>query len=214
MGNIGLIDKLGYYMEHSEDENVVQSLFSEEERQILNTIREFERLRAAEQENAEKSGIEGTLQRLEVEKDISFQLKNHLIQQIDILLAKEDAGAWMEILTWYQWINAKQMLHRFWEFHILKIVLDIFIAELKVSYSDGSPVSVLAIHSMEELLQIYFSTVFLLRRIEYGVEPIDEIVGFVKEYKLSPVFISGVVREAKINDKERVLKVIESWCFK
>ena len=97
---------------------------------------------------------------------------------------------------------------------MLKIVLDIFIAELKACYSHATPVFVLSLHSMEEVCETYFMTVFLLRRIEYGVAPIDETMDNIKRWKLSYIWIQNIIKEAKINDKERVLEIIESWCLK
>jgi hypothetical protein len=201
-------------MEHLENKDAWKDMFSIEEMNILNTVREFEQLRAVMlQEGEEAAGIEATLQRVEREKAISFQLKGVLFERINILLEKESIEAWYEILTWYQWLNAKQLLHRFWEFHMLKIFLDVFIAELKEFYNSQAPISVLLFHSMTELSEVYFKTVFLLRRIEYGIEPVDEIVDYIGKYRLSPIYIQHIVNESKINDKEKVIKTVESWCF-
>jgi len=97
---------------------------------------------------------------------------------------------------------------------MLKLMLDIFVAELKEFYGNGSSISVLAFHSMSELSEVYFTTIFLLRRIEYEVEPVDEIIRHIEEYKLSPIYIMYIVQEAKINDKDKVIKTVENWCWK
>lgn len=201
-------------MEHLENKDAWKDMFSIEEMNILDAVWEFEQLRAVMlQEGEEAAGIEATLQRVEREKAISFQLKGVLFEQINILLEKESIVAWYEILTWYQWLNAKQLLHRFWEFHMLKIFLDVFIAELKEFYNSQTPISVLLFHSMTELSEVYFTTVFLLRRIEYGIAPVDEIVDYIGKYRLSLIYIQHIVNESKINDKEKVIKTVESWCF-
>ena len=212
MDNMRLVDKLNYYVEHSTHSQLISPLFSEKEWLILNTVHDFENLRITmAQDTSTKSGIESTLQRMEKEKEISFQLKQQFINQIDCLLAQESIEAWLDILTWYQWLDAKQLLHRFWEFHILKIVLDIFISELKAFSNNESTVSVLTLHSMEEIANTYFSILFLLRRIEYDIEPVDAITDSVKKFCLSPIFIHHIIKKAKIYNKEKVSKVITNW---
>ena len=212
MNSMRLVDKLNYYVEHSTSGQLISPLFSENEWLILNTVHDFENLRITMvQDTSTKSGIESTLQRMEKEKEISFQLKQQFINQIDNLLAQETIDAWLDILTWYQWLDAKQLLHRFWEFHILKIVLDIFISELKAFSSNEGTVSVLTLHSMEEIANTYFTILFLLRRIEYDIEPVDVITDSVKNFGLSPIFIHHIIKKAKIYNKEKVSKVITNW---
>ncbi len=214
MSKMNLIDKLGYYMEHIKNRDDWSGMFSIEETKILDVVYEFNRLRSEMTQESESAGMEATLQRLEEEKDISFQLKEAVFEQMNNLLSKESIEAWYEILTWYQWLNAKQVLHRFWEFHMLKLLLDIFVDELKEFYENGTPISVLALHSMAELAEVYFTTIFLLRRIEYKVEPMDEIIRHIEKYKLSSIYILHIVQEAKINNKKKVIKTVESRCWK
>lgn len=214
MGKMSLIDKLGYYMEHTGDRDEWCGMFTVEEAQILDRVYEFNKLRETTVQESETTGIEATLERVEQEKSISFRLKEVVLEQMNILLAQGSVEAWYEILTWYQWINANQLLHRFWEFHMLKLMLDIFIAELKEFYGNERAISVLALHSMAELSEVYFTTIFLLRRIEYEVEPVDEIIRHIEEYNLSPIYIMYIIQESKINDKEKVLKTVEDRCWK
>lgn len=211
---MSLVDKLGYYIEHIEDRDDWCGMFSVEEINILDIVYDFNKQRAVMGQESEVAGIEAILQRVEQEKSVSFQLKEAVLKQINILLSKKSIEAWHEILTWYQWLNANQLIHRFWEFHMLKLMLDIFVAELKEFYGNGSYISVLDLHSMAELSEVYVTTIFLLRRIEYEVEPVDEIIRHIEEYKLSPIYIMYIVQESKINDKEKVIKTVESWCWK
>jgi len=63
-------------MEHMENRADWCSMFSVEEIHILDIVYEFNKQRATmEQESEEATGIEATLQRVEQEKSISFQLK-------------------------------------------------------------------------------------------------------------------------------------------
>ena len=211
---MNLVDKLGYYMEHIANRDDWCNMFSVEEVKILDVVYEFNRLRATMTGENDTAGMEATLQRVEQEKSISFQLKEAVFEQINKLLSKESIEAWYDIFAWYQWLTANQLSHRFWEFHMLKLMLDIFVAELKEFYSNGSFISVLTLHSMAELAEVYFTTIFLLRRIEYEVEPVDEIIRHIDEYKLSPIYIMYIVQEAKINDKDKVIKTVENWCWK
>lgn len=42
-----LIDKIGYYVENPEDENTLKNIFSQEERSLLDAVRELELIKAA-----------------------------------------------------------------------------------------------------------------------------------------------------------------------
>ena len=65
---------------------------------------------------------------------------------------------------------------------------------------------------MQELTDAYLKTIFLCRRIEYGIEPMDEIIEYAESKKLSMVFIHGIIDKAQIYNKEKVIKAIEDWC--
>lgn len=217
MNKCSLIDKIEYYLKHSKEDDVLKVMFSKEEWELLDTIRKFEDLRASRNEKddlgEDKAGRnERFLNRLEAEKDISFQLKEKLFCQMNKLLEAGSPEAWMDILAWYQLVNGKQLVHRFWEMHVLKTLLDIFTEELKTYCENGSPISVLRLHNLDELTEAYFKTIFYLRRIEYDIEPMNEIMNDIKKQRFSVTFISIILMETKIYDKEKVLEKIESWC--
>lgn len=210
-----LIDRIEYYMEHPEDEDYFNAAFIAEERNILCTVRDFERnrciMRLKEIRSPDKSrAAEEVLRVLEAEKGISFLLKGQIDAHIDFLLQQESAEAWMEILTWYQVIDGKGLIiDRFWEFSVLKTMLDAFVEELKLFYSGGKAISVLSIRSMKELTEVYFQTVFLLRRIEYDVDPADGMLYRLTEGKLSLAAVKIILRDAKITHREKVEKAID-----
>lgn len=221
MENSALIDKLEYYMGHSEDEKSMAVMFTEEEINILRTIKEFEQLRGImESEYAERGNggtdnaayIEEVFQRRERERDISFRLKGQFACQADLLLEEGMAENWLQVLTWYQLLKGKGLIvNRFWEFPVLETMLQAFLEELKLFYTNGQAISVLAMHSLEEITGTYFDIVFLLRRMEYGVEPIDGMVSYLSEKGLSMTVVRTVLEAARIFDKRKVKDLLEGW---
>ena len=67
---------------------------------------------------------------------------------------------------------------------------------------------------MQELTDAYFKVIFLCRRLEYGVEPEEEIMEYIQKMKFSDVVIHSIISEAQIFNKEKVLKAIEERCWK
>lgn len=177
--NEKLLDRIEYYMEYPADEEKIDMMFSTGEKNILRTIREFEKIRyemkwknekpVSKEDNAKF--IEEVFRNKEKERDISFQLKKEFTDWIDVLLEQGRIEAWLDILTWYRLLKGKNLIvDKFWEFPVLETMLKAFIEELKCFYSSGSSVSLLTVHSLEELTDVYFHLVFLLRRVEYELE--------------------------------------------
>lgn len=197
---------------------MLEHFFLPEEREVLRTICQLETLdclvtRKIEKDAERNSAVEAFI-RAEQEAEISFLLKEQFMHQMDILLSKGTVEAWLEIMIWYSLLEEKKMLvEDFWEFPVLRAVIDIFMRELGAFVEERvDRISVLSLHNMQELTDAYLKTIFLCRRIEYGVEPMDEIIGYMENKKLSMVFIHGIVDMAQIYNKEKVIKAIEEWC--
>ncbi len=216
-----IIDRIEYFIEHPEDENSLHAMFSAEERNILSTIRKFEQMRSciAEQGEIKNDKIEDgdkltemIFQKRERERGISFQLKEQMTEHIDCLLKQGKTEAWLDILAWYQLLKGKNLIiDRFWEFPVLATLLKAFKKELELYCSGGSPISVLSLHTMQELTDSYFAIVFALRRIEYDMEPMDELWRYLMKEGLSITVVKTVLEEARIYDKRKVQRTIESW---
>ncbi len=210
-----LIEKIEYCLEHSENETKLQTMFQPTEWDVLLAMKEYKQcLRQIEKNSSQektdvKRNMERQLERMDEEKETILLLREKMLLHLDVLLAIGTIEAWCEILVWYRFVIQEKLATRFWEFYILKIVLDIFVKEC----NKGMNISVLHLNSMKEINEIYFKTVFLLRRIEYEIEPMDELADFVAEQRLSFLFVQGVLKEAQICDKNKVKQVIEGWCW-
>lgn len=207
---ISLIEKIEYTMNYPEDETVLRNMFQPSEWEVLLAMKAYkECLREYTQvTTGEKESMESQLERLDAEKEAILYLREKMLVQLDVLLEVGTVASWCDILVWYRFVIQEKLATRFWEFYILKIVLDIFIEEC----NKGVEASGLGFHSIKELNEIYYRTVFLLRRIEYELEPIDEIRAYVGEKKLSSIFVLGVLKEAQIYDKNKVRQAIKGWC--
>lgn len=215
------IDRIEYFIENPDDENSLYAMFSAEEKNILRTIRKFEKMRKCiiEQRIIKIDKIEDSnkltemiFQKRESERDISFQLKEQMIKHIDYLLKKGKMEAWLDILAWYQLLEGKNLIvDKFWEFPVLATILKAFKKELELYCSRGSSISVLTLHTMQELTDSYFAIVFGLRRIEYDVEPMDELRCCLLEGMLSLTVLETILEEARIFDKRKVRRVIDGW---
>lgn len=212
-----LNEKLQYWRQRPKDEGILEHLFLPEEKEILRTICRFEALdhlitQKIEADGEKNSAVEAFI-RAEQEKEISFLLKGQFMRQMDILLSKGTVEAWLEIMIWYSLLEEKKILvEDFWEFPAMRAVIDIFMKELDafIGKREGR-ISVLTFHNMQELTDAYLKTIFLCRRIEYGIEPMDEIIEYAESKKLSMVFIHGIIDKAQIYNKEKVIKAIEDW---
>jgi hypothetical protein len=220
-----LIDKIEYFMKHPEDEHSFCTMFSKEERDIWKTIREFEQIRSTMEPDKTRDaraqmgrGINVTeriFQKREQEREISFRLKRQLINQINGLLKQGKAEAWLDILAWYQLLKGKGfIIDKFWEFPVLEIMLEAFQEEWKLHYREGAPISLLSLRTMKELTDRYFTVVFTLRRIEYDVEPLDDLLYCLLEREVSLLVIGTILERARIFDKKKVRTAIDSWVGK
>ena len=86
--------------------------------------------------------------------------------------------------------------------------MEIFQEELRAVQSKESTVSVLLLHSMDELLETYFQTVFLLRRLEYEMGTVEEFQNYAQRSGLSSIFFGIIIARAQIDNKERVIRKI------
>lgn len=216
-----LIDRIEYFMGHPEDGDSLYAMFSVEERNILRTIRTFEQIRKGTKElgKGRKDSVEDIdefteiiFRKRERERNISFQLKEQMVEQINRLLKKGEAEAWLDILAWYQLLKGKNVIiDKFWEFPVLATMLKAFQKELELYYSEGSPISVLILHTMDELTDSYFAIVFMLRRIEYDVESMNELRYALLKETLSLTVVKTVLEEANIFDKGKVQRAIDGW---
>lgn len=222
-GKRALIDRIEYFMNYPEDEHSLCVMFSQKEREILKTIRKFERIRyLMEQEDIGNDigrGNDDITERVFLnrayERDISFRLREQMIEQINELLKRGRIEAWMDILTWYQLLKGKDLIiNKFWEFPVLGTILKAFKEELKNYYRNGNPIDVLSFHTMKELTDTYFAIVFLFRRIEYNVESVDELRHCFLENNFSFTLMETVLEDARIFDKRKVKRAIDSWTGK
>lgn len=102
----------------------------------------------------------------------------------------------------------------FWEFYVLHAMIRIFVDEVNSVIAENGQISMLSLHSMQELTDSYFKTLFLLRRIEYEIEPMEEIKEYIDDRKLSRYFIEGIIRETRIFNADKVKKKMEELCWK
>lgn len=204
-----LIDRIKYYMEYPEDEDTLKNIFTAGELDILYTISEFERMEAEVPEKKAKDAAEEVeifLAGVEREKEISFRLKEKIMCQMDILLGKGSIEAWIEMMTWHRLLkNKKLIIESFWEFPVLENMLKIFQEETK-NMGNGR-IYVLALRNMQELTEMYFRMVFMLRRMAYGAEVTDEIVDYITGKELFPVFIKVMAEDnsIEIHDRENLM---------
>lgn len=218
MSGMDLVEKIEAWLKEPEDEAKMEVMFSKEESDILHTIRRFKFLRNKNCEEAERQktdlDVNAVFRIKEKEREISLLLKEQLMKQMNILLSAGNIDGWLEIMAWFSLLKGELPLwNKFWEFHVMERVCDIFKQELMAFSEHGMVVSVLAFRNVQELTDTYFKSIFLCRRIEYGVEPIDEIFDYIREKRLSPAFIKSIVKNSQINDKGKVMGRIESRCW-
>ncbi len=216
-----LNDKIQYWKKDPGDKDSMRVLFSSEEYDILDAVYQFEIFDRAVTERLEKAKLTGSISetfiRVEEEAEISVLLKERFMRQMDILLEKGTAEAWIEIMIWYSLLEEEKLIvEDFWEFPALRTMIDIFMKELNVFLEKGgaSRISILSLHNMQELTDAYFKVIFLCRRIEYGVEPVDEIIEYIEKKQFSDTFIRAIIQTAQIFNEEKVISIIEEWCWK
>ena len=216
-----LSNKIEYWKERPDEREVLAELFSPTEYRILETIRQFEMLDGLVTKKLKAVGtagqVEETFIRAEEEAGISALLKKYVMEQLDFLLAQGTVEAWMDIAIWYFLLKEKKyIVEDYWEFPALEAMIEVFMKELKAFLQIGGAfhISILSLRSMQELTDAYFKVIFLCRRLEYGVEPEEEIMEYIQKMKFSDVVIHSIISEAQIFNKEKVLKAIEERCWK
>lgn len=213
MGN--LTEKIEYCLEHAAEEDTLQEMFSPTEWNILSAMKAYKQLQSrmhtifSSEEYASLSRMELDLEKMDYEKDSVLHLRKQVLIQLDILLEAGTIESWCEILIWYKFIIQEKLPQRFWEFYILKIVLDIFVQECNCK--DLAFISTMQFRSMKEIENTYYRTVFMLRRIEYGIEPLEEVCHYIRNSNLSNIYLLRVLKEGQISNKDKVRKIIESW---
>lgn len=216
-----LSDKIEYWKKWPDDKGVLMELFSPTEYHILEIIRQFEILDGLVTQKLTESDkigkVEETFIRAEEEAEISALLKKYVMEQLNFLLAQGTVEAWMDIIIWYSVLEKKKFIvEDYWEFPALRAIIEIFMKELKAFLEMGGAfqISILSLRSIQELTDAYFKVIFLCRRLEYGVEPEEEIMDYIQKMKFSDVFIRGIISAAQIYNKEKVIRVIEERCWK
>lgn len=204
-----LIHKIEYYNEHPDDEDTLGIIFSSEERAVLYSMSKFEKLRLDSPQKVGKDineKIELSWEKVDREREISFDLKNKVMRQLDILLGKGSVEAWMEIITWYHVLKHKRLIIDFyWEFPVLEEMIEVFKEE--VNDTRNKAIAILEIRNMKELTEVYFRMIFLLRRMAYGAEVTDELVSYRSGKKLFPIFVKvlGKKKGIEISDWENIM---------
>lgn len=214
-----LEERIRYYMQSQDEKETFYSVFSDTEWNVLCALRQYEYISSQLQivmDSAPENLTTGEkmvlqLERIDCEKDSILALKRNMTIQLDLLLQQGGVDAWCEILVWYQYVIQKNLANQFWDFYVLKMMLDIFVIECKASSQTGEMPSVMQIHEMQEMMSVYFKLVFLLRRIEFDVEPIEELKEYKKQQGFSDRFIDYILQNAQIHNKEKVQKVMEEW---
>ncbi len=196
-----LIDKIEFYLKCPTKKEVSERIFTAVERDILDIVNEFEALKlSAPKENARDltEEIDFFLERVDREKEISFRLKEKMMVQLDILLKEGSIEAWRDILTWYYFLKRKELIvDSFWEFPVLADMIKIFMEEAKNLEHDE--IFILKIHSMQELTEVYFRMVFMVRRMAYGIEAENELLSGTVGKKIFPAFIKVLVESNGID---------------
>ncbi|MCI9109394.1 MAG: hypothetical protein HFI00_14615 [Lachnospiraceae bacterium] len=238
MGGMSLGERIEQWLKSAKDGGAIQVFFTELECDILNTMSKFERIRSKRIEEREKKDLHGgekskagggvyvyagvtyasvdeAFVDIDSERDINFLLKELVIRQMNILLSQGKIEAWWEIMIWYSMLQEKKMVvEDFWEFYVLHAMIRIFVDEVNSVIAENGQISMLSLHSMQELTDSYFKTLFLLRRIEYEIEPMEEIKEYIDDRKLSRYFIEGIIRETRIFNADKVKKKMEELCWK
>lgn len=204
-------------------ESVIQIMFNKEELQLLAGIKELEDIRRGYAEGSSRDfddlKVIESMERMrvktdeyfegvEIEREIRFLLKGRLMEYIDRMMQNGNIASWEKMILWYNRIGTALVVN-FWEIFVWHTMLLIYSEEVDLYRKKHIPISVLQLRSMDEVAEVYFKTIFLLRRLEYGIEPMDEIIDYINEKGLSYVFIKHMIQKTQIEDKEQIMKAIE-----
>ena len=148
------------------------------------------------------------------EKDFLFRLKKQFMLYVDCLLKKKSNSSWEELIVWYNRNGTRDLRQFFWEFYVLDIMIKVFKEEREVANRLGANISILQFSSMQELFNVYFKAIFMLRRLEYDVaeESCMETVVFIKQNSLSDIFMKYIFENGQIEDRRKVaIKLKQLW---
>lgn len=149
---------------------------------------------------------------IELEKNYRFQLKEQAEEYINTLMEKGTREVWQEIVVWNKRNGFRELKSSFWEFFVLWRVLLIYVKELNEWYEYGTAMSVLHLKSMEEMSDLYIRIIFLLRRLEYGIEEGEEIVRYIADGRVSLIFLDYIIETEQIEDKSKVRNELRKLC--
>ena len=203
-----LLEKIEY-VESVAQKDVCRELFEASEWQILSAVWEYKAFSEQFKDMEQGNDVDKYLYKMDCEKQYLLNIKVAMEAQIDKILSEQNVDRWFDLLVWHKMVLPSALKKRFWEFYVLEIVLIIFIAECKQCEKNGMPISVIKFQSMQDLLDCYFKTIFLLRRVEYEIEPVNEIIDHVKGRGLSSIYVKKILEAAQIYEKAKVIKKLE-----
>lgn len=154
--------------------------------------------------------------KMESERELSFQLKEELMDYFDNLLQGRTIDSWREIVLWNKRHECRKLCHCFWQFFLMQKASAIFAEEMIQYYENGELPSIVQFGSFGELSQTYFQLLLLLRRLNYDVALEEEanIVDYIMEKKISGIFIRHVIEQNQVEDKEKVYRRLEELLIK
>lgn len=153
---------------------------------------------------------------IESEQHLCIQLRDELLEYIDSLLEKRVEDSWRDIILWNKRHECRTLCNRFWQFYLLQKSISVYAEEMIQYYESGEVPSIIQFGSFQELSEVYFHLLLLLRRLNYDVSPEEDadIVAYIMEKKVSAIFIRHVIENNQIEDKEKVYKRLEELLIK
>ena len=210
-----------YYLS---DKNMVQMLtyaFQEEEWEIYESIQELADLKNKRKENKIKAleelvniseseelclETDKFFAQMELEKNPSLRLKEEMTAYINKLLKKESQDAWQELLVWNKRSEVRELKSYFWEFFVLWRMLLVYMREVEKYQLTGCPVTVINLQSMEEMTYRYLKSIFLIRRLDYGItaDAEGELMDYIAENKLSRIYLENIIEKTQVENKDKI----------
>lgn len=193
---------------------ICRTVFSDKEQEIYQTFFKLQDLRNQNGNESKSKKLEDIYAASAREKECIFCLKEQCMEYVDSLISKKETAAWEELVVLFYGGIGREVSGSFWEFYLLKILVQVYEKERQNSGAFSQTIEMLQFESVQELLNIYFKLLFLLRRLEYDVaaESHMETVWFIKQYALSDYFLKAVFENGKIYDKNKVInKLKKLW---
>ena len=202
-----LYEKLEY-VKSAQYKEKCREWFSETEWELLCAVWEFQAFKKKFQESANGTYVEKYLYKLDCEKPYHLRIKELMEEQTDDLLSKQCVDGWFDLLVWRKLIIPEELVNRFWDLDVLDIILNIFVAECEECGRTGAYISVLQFRHRKELMETYYKALFLLRRIEFDMEPAEAIIEAIKDMNLSSIYIRSILQKGQIFAKGKVEKLL------